>query len=48
MRISLAFCVIQIKRAHLFESASRPKINIRRILPTRELARWPTIGAWTG
>ena len=35
MQVSLVFCVIQIKRAHLFESASRPKINDRRTLPTR-------------
>ena len=48
MWVSLIFYVIQIKRAHLFESASRPKINICRILPTRELARWPITGAWSG
>ena len=46
--VSLVFCIIRIKRVHLFESASRPKINIRRTLPTRELARWPTTGAWSG
>ena len=48
MRISLVFYIIRIKRAHFLKSASRPKINIRRILPTRKLARWPITGAWTG